>query len=347
MTEAPPQQPPQELSHVGGEMICHCRQVPYAAVEGAIRERRACTLAEVQRETTACTRCFGCRFEIERVLKGELGDDYVPTAVVTREVVTRQVEPDGAGPLRRFVRRRRRARKRVEPVAPQKMYMPILEGYGGHEISTRVVLFNLHDEQQEEPQEVGLRADITALDGERKDVWRARIAPRHSTVLNVREMLGERSLPDGIGLIKLILDSDTVHSLRPYFHLISPGGVTSTHEKRGPRRPHLVSPRGYHWILPVAPKPRPGETYFFLTNTQTTPIEGRSLIYRDTDGREQSVEVPVLELDQAVCVPLHEHVPEIAAGTARGTVRLAPSVHVAGWILHRDVEADLWRVQHL
>jgi bacterioferritin-associated ferredoxin len=341
MTQATPKQP-QDVAHVGGEMICHCRQVPYATVEGAIQERRACTLAQVQRETTACTRCFGCRFEIERVLKAELGDAYVPTAVVTREV-----EPESVGPLRRVVRRARGMRQRVAPLAPQKMYMPILEGYGGHDVTTRVVLFNLHDERQEQGQEVSLRADLTALDGEREDVWRATIAPRHSTVLNVREMLTGRTLPDGIGLIKLILDSDTVHSLRPYFHLISPGGVTSTHEKRGPRRPHLVAKRGYHWILPVAPKPRPGETYFFLTNTQTTPIEGRSLIFRDTEGREQSVEVPVLELDQAVCVPLHEHIPEIAAGTARGSVRLAPSVHVAGWILHRDVEADLWRVQHL
>jgi len=325
------------------ELICHCRQVTYAAVRSAVQTSRAGTLAEVQRETTACTRCFGCRFEVEGVLRDELGERYVPTTVVTR---------DPAAEVNASLRSRLRARvlgvrERVNADPPQKMYMPVLQGFGGHEVSTRLVLFNLHDERTESGRAVSLRADLTRLDGRRQDVWSTTIAPKATTMLEVGEMVHDGSLPDGIGLVKLVLDADAVGSLRPYFHFTSPGGVTSTHEKRGPRRPRLAAKRGYHWIFPIAPKPRQDEAWFFLINTLTTPIDGQRLVFRDEAGREESVAVPRLELDQGACIPLHEHFADVRDGTARGSVRLTPSVHVAGWIIRRDVEVDLWRVQHL
>jgi hypothetical protein len=166
-------------------------------------------------------------------------------------------------------------------------------------------------------------------------------------MLDVGAMLHDGALPDGVGLVKLVLDAEAVGSLRPYFHFISPGGITSTHEKRGPRRPAQGSKRGYHWIFPLAPKARPDEAWFFMINTLAAPMEGCRLVFRDESGREESVEVPRLELDQGACIPLHEHFAAVRDGSARGSVRLAPSVHVAGWIIRRDVEADLWRVQHL
>jgi bacterioferritin-associated ferredoxin len=334
---------PTPAARASDQLICHCRQVTYETVRSAVRGAGVTSLAEVQRETTACTRCFGCRFEVEGVLRDELGDRYVPATVVTRDPAA-----DDGGTLRTRLRARvRGVRERVNTVPPQKMYMPVLQGFGGHDVSTRLVLFNLHDERTESGHAVSLRADLTRLDGRRQDVWSTTIAPKATTKLEVGDMTHEGSLPDGIGLVKLVLDAKSVGSLRPYFHLSSPGGVTSTHEKRGPRRPHVVAKRGYHWIFPVAPKPRPDEAWFFLINTQTAPIEGRRLVFRDENGAEKSVEVPQLELDQGACIPLHEHFASMRDGTGSGSVRLTPSVHVAGWIIRRDVEVDLWRVQHL
>jgi NAD(P)H-nitrite reductase large subunit len=67
------------LTRSGGEteanLVCHCRRVPYTTVEKAIL-RGAHSIADLQRKTTACTRCFGCRFELEGLLKAHLGDDY-------------------------------------------------------------------------------------------------------------------------------------------------------------------------------------------------------------------------------------------------------------------------------
>src|SRR5436190_670548 len=131
-------------------LICHCRKVPYDDVEAVIGAGRATTLADIQRETTACTRCFGCRFEIERML------------------------------------------------------------------------------------------DVHAL------------LEEHGTVL-----------PGGIGTLKVVLDADRVASLRPYFQLITPGGITSTHEKGSPRSGRITKPRGYHWIFPVGYADEPGAAYFF------------------------------------------------------------------------------------
>lgn len=325
------------------DLICHCRQVPFDVVRDAVRTGGAATLADVQRQTTACTRCFGCRFEVEGLLREELGERYVPTAVVTRDVRAEERATLGL----RLRSRLREARGRVAAAAPQKMYMPVLEGFNGCDVTTRLILFNLHDEPTEPGEAVSLRADLTRLDGRRQDVWRTTIPPKNTTILEVGEMMREGSLPEGIGVVKLVLDADVVGSLRPYFHFISPGGITSTHEKRGPRRPHRVAKRSYHWIFPLAPNPRGNESWFFLMNTQTTPIEGARLALHTDSGDEEAVDLPRLELDQGACIPLHEHFDAVRAGSARGSVRLTPSVHVAGWIIHRDVEADLWRVQHL
>jgi bacterioferritin-associated ferredoxin len=321
------------------ELICFCRAVPEATVRAAVSEGRATTLNEVQRATTACTRCFGCRFEIERVLREELGDAFEPADLVKRE--------DLHTPWERLKALAGATRRRLRPDWPLKMYMPVLEGFEGNDVHTRLVLFNLHDDREDAPHTVSLRADLTRLDGTREDVWEATLPPRHTAALDVAELRPPGALPDGIGLVKLVLDAKAVRSLRPYFHFTSPGGVTATHEKRAPRRPDLPVKRSYHWVFPVTRKKRREEAWFFMTNTLTRPIEGCSLVLADTDGNERAVEVPRLTLDQAACIPLHEHFPEVGEGTVAGTVRLTPSVHVAGWMIRRDVEADLWRVQHL
>src|SRR5689334_8201633 len=62
---------------------CHCLKVSYDEVEEAIDDG-AKSLADVQIKTTACTHCFGCRFDIERVLRDRIGEGYVPAAVVRR-----------------------------------------------------------------------------------------------------------------------------------------------------------------------------------------------------------------------------------------------------------------------
>jgi len=332
-----------DAARASDELICHCRQVPYAVVRGAVRDGGATTLADVQKQTTACTRCFGCRFEVEGLLREELGERYVPAAVVRRDLRAERQATLGL----RLHSRVRRAREQVAAAGPQKMYMPVLEGFNGYDVTTRLVLFNLHDERTEPGEAVSVRADLTRLDGRRQDVWRTTIPPKNTTILDVGAMLHADSLPEGIGVVKLVLDAEVVGSLRPYFHLISPGGITSTHEKRGPRRPHRIAERSYHWIFPLAPNPRRNEAWLFFMNTQTAPIQGARLALRTDSGHEQSIAVPRLELDQGACIPLHDHFAPVRDGTARGSVRLTPSVHVAGWIIHRDVEADLWRVQHL
>ena len=63
---------------VGGlhsDSVCHCLRVSYARVEAAIREG-ARSIGDLQRATSACSRCFGCRFELERMLRQHLGDGY-------------------------------------------------------------------------------------------------------------------------------------------------------------------------------------------------------------------------------------------------------------------------------
>src|SRR5436190_22084140 len=109
-------------------LICHCRKVPYDDVEAVIGAGRATTLADIQRETTACTRCFGCRFEIERMLHDHLGERYQRSAFVSLPTEER---PGG-------LRRRARALLRGAPATlPKRMYMPIMDGFHG-EVRTRV-----------------------------------------------------------------------------------------------------------------------------------------------------------------------------------------------------------------
>jgi hypothetical protein len=57
-------------------------------------------------------------------------------------------------------------------------------------------------------------------------------------------------LPDGFGVVKLVLDAGLVGSLRPYFHFRTPTCVSTTHEKGAPR-PEVRRDRSYHWIFPI------------------------------------------------------------------------------------------------
>src|SRR5215211_7306330 len=189
---------PAPAARANEELICHCRQVPYETVRSAVREGHAETLAQVQEATSACTRCFGCRFEVEALLREELGERYVPTAVVTRDP---EAEERATLPSR-LRARLRGVRDRVAAVPPQKMYMPVLQGFEGLDVSTRLVLFNLHDERTDRGQAVSLRADLTRLDGRRQDVWSTTIPQKGTTILDVGAMTHEGSLPDGIGLVK-------------------------------------------------------------------------------------------------------------------------------------------------
>jgi bacterioferritin-associated ferredoxin len=299
--------------------VCHCLQVPYADVEGAI-ERGARSIAEIQRATGACTRCFGCRFELEALLKGRLGDAFHHEASVT--------PPPDYG------------RTRI----PQPMYMPVLAGFGGYDVDTRLVVFNWEGQQQT----TGFRLDLMRTNAERVAAWRHETPSGASSVIDLsRGAIGE-ILPDGIGLAKLVLDRAEVGSLRPYFQLSTPTSVTSTHEKKGPKDPRRRGDRSYHWIFPIGRSRRAEEVYFHFVNTQLEPMTGQRLVWQSTDGETVSAELPTVEFEQSVFFPLHEHVPAIANGAKAGSVRLDPAAFkVAGFMLRHDPEAQRWRVQHL
>ena len=307
-------------------LVCHCRRVTRGTVADATRSGEARSLSDLQRQTTACTRCFGCRFDLERMLRDALGEAYAPAPFLTR--------PEGVD---------------VHTVLPRRMYMPVFTGYAGHEIDTRVVIFNWADEADRESRAVTTRADLLAMDGTRLDVWETVIEPRCSAVLDSREIIPDGLLDGGVGVMKLVVDSPRLSSLRPYFQLASPTAVTSTHEKTGPQDPgRRLKPRRYNFLFPIAPSNRPEEAYFFLTNTQVDPMEDQRLVWRSEHGDEESLTLPRLELDQSACVALHDAFPAIASGEGEGTVRLDPALHkVAGWMLRVDREAALWKVQHL
>jgi hypothetical protein len=223
------------------------------------------------------------------------------------------------------------------------MYMPVLHGLDGA-VRTRVVLFHWH-EQGKPPAPIDVRADLLALDGTRLAVWQAAIAAGRSAVLDVAALDNVDRL-EGAGTLKLVLDSHKVGSLRPYFHLVTPAGITSTHEKSSPRKA-AVRPRGYHWTFPVGAGAAPSHAWFYAVNAAPAPLSGRELVWHATDGEEVRMPFPDLELDQAALVPLHEHAARLGAGGVGGSVRLTPTTHVAGHILRHDPETDAWRVQHL
>jgi hypothetical protein len=195
---------------------------------------------------------------------------------------------------------------------------------------------------------VHFRVDLMQPSAERVSTWHRQVANGSSAVIELsRDTIGTL-LPGGVGVIKLVLDTAEVGSLRPYFHLWTPTAVTSTHEKKGARNPNKLSDRRYHWIFPIARSSRPEEVYFFLVNTQLETMTDQRLLWQSVDGETAEVPLPPIAFEQAVFVPLHEHVPSIAAGTKPGSVRLEPAAFtVAGFMMRHDPEAQLWRVQHL
>jgi bacterioferritin-associated ferredoxin len=300
------------------QFVCHCLRVPYASVEVAIR-RGAHSIADLQRATSACTRCFGCRFELERLLQAQLGEDFRAERTISlpQDYATERI--------------------------PQPMYMPVLAGIGGYNVDTRLIVFNWEGPQER----VGFRLDLLLPNAERVGAWRYEVAPSCSAVIELSHSTAGHLLPDGIGLAKLVLDTAEVGSLRPYFQLETPTSVTSTHEKKGPKNPSRHGPRSYHWIFPIG-RARPEEAYFFFVNTQLEPMRDQRLVWQSADGEAVTMPLPTAEFEQSICFPLHEHVPAIAQGTSAGSVRLEPAeFKVAGFMLRHDREGDAWRVQHL
>ena len=309
----------------------------YGTVEEAIRSGRAKSLGDVQRRTTACTRCFGCRFELERMLTAHLGDAYRPAPA--------------ARLLEQKVSLMQRLAIRVRPrpeVLPRRMYMPVLDGYAGSDVRTRVTIFNWRDERDAgDAVAPSVRADLLALDGTRLAVWNHVVPSRGSVVLDVRTLFERSPRPEEAAVVKLVVDAENLASLRPYFHYVTPAGVTTTHEKAGGRHPDHMPSRWFHWVFPMGESRIDDDPYIFLLNTQTAPIEGQELIWAGVDGSEERWPVPTLELDQSVFVALREALPGAARGRA-GTVRLSPPLHkVAGHMMRHEREADRWRVQHL
>lgn len=305
------------------DLICHCLQVPYAEVAAAI-EDGAGSLAEVQEATDACTRCFGCRFEVERMLRDRLGDDFqrtLSTAVVHKAT------------------------------APRVMYMPVLQGFDGHAVKTRILMFNAHEEEPQSDDEdddaMAVRLDLMRLDGQRLAAHELTLPRGETAIVEVSDLVSHKALDSGAGMAKLVIGSGQVGSCRPYFQLRSRDGITSTHEKKA-ARPKTTLGRSYHWLVPFGHSSGPQEAWMILTNTQSAPMVDQQLIWQSAAGNQERMPVPLLERDQTAFVALHEHVSDIAAGGVAGTVRLSPPSHkVAGFMLLREPGLELWRVQHL
>jgi bacterioferritin-associated ferredoxin len=300
------------------QLVCHCRRVPYATVERAIR-RGAASVADLQRATTACTRCFGCRFELEGLLKEHLGEAYHGEARISLPADFKKTD-------------------RVRP-----MYMPVLAGFGGYEIDTRLIVFNW--EGPREP--IHFRLDLMRPNAERVSTWHRDVGRGASAVIDLSREAIETVLPEGVGTVKLVLDTTEVGSLRPYFHFTSPTAVTTTHEKKGPVDPSRRGDRHYSWILPIGRSRRPEEVYLFLVNPQLETLIDQRLVWQSADGETVAVPLPPVAFEESSWVPLHEHVPALAAGTKAGAVRLDPPEYVVGFMVRHDPEAQLWRVQHL
>jgi bacterioferritin-associated ferredoxin len=299
------------------QFVCHCKHVPYRTVRRAIRGG-AQSIADIQRATTACTRCFGCRFELEGLLKDAYGDAYRHETTISL--------PEKLAAVR----------------LPRAMHMPVLVGFRDYDVDTRVIVFNWEGPKRP----VGFRADLVTLDGTRVQALEHSVASGCSEVLEFRRDEVAPLLPDGIGVVKLVLDTEEIGSLRPYFQLVTPTCISSTHEKKGPARPDRDVARNYHWIFPVGAGRRNDESYFFCTNTQTMPM-GHRLVWQSNSGVTESTELPALEFGQSACIPLHERFETINSGQG-GAVRLDPATHVvAGFMIRHEPETQLWRVQHL
>jgi bacterioferritin-associated ferredoxin len=316
----------------GTDLVCHCRRVPYERVQAAIEGGAARSLADIQRTTTACTRCFGCRFELERMLEDRLGDAYVRTTYLGRPEDDAGRDGPGLASTQKV---------------PKRMYMPVLHHARGSSVRTRVVIYHWH-EGGDPPEAVEVRADLLGLDGHRHSVWYAQVAPSESVILDVAAMEGVDRLPDGFGTIKLVVSAERVGSLRPYFHFASPGGITSTHEKSSPSKESpRVHNRRYSWVFPFGSGPRPAESYFYCANATTIPLTDREFVLNCTDGHRSRAPMRDLELDQALVAPLHEYFPAMLDPERAGTVRVRPEAHLAGHIIRYEPDVDLWRVQHL
>ncbi|MBA3347368.1 MAG: (2Fe-2S)-binding protein [Actinobacteria bacterium] len=309
----------QNAPHSQAAFACHCKHVTYGTVDEAI-SAGATSITDLQRETTACTRCFGCRHELERMLEEKLGSRFEHQATITL--------PEGM----------------AKTSLPRPMYMPVLAGYSGLDVWTRVIVFNF----QGPPEPAPFRLDILRADGERVRASNHVVASGASTVVDLPTAEIAPLLPDGFGVAKLVLEVAEVGSLRPYFHFISPTCISSTHEKTGAPKPTVGKGRNYHWIFPIGTCPNGEEAFFFCTNTQMDPMDGQSLIWQNDAGDSAATPVPRLEFDQSVCIPAHESFPAIEAGAESGAVRLEPADHVvAGFMIRLDRERQLWRVQHL
>jgi bacterioferritin-associated ferredoxin len=305
------------------DLVCHCRRVPYSEVAAAI-ENGAETLAKVQEATDACTRCFGCRFELEQMLEDRLGDRYRRTPSVS--LVSSKTG------------------------VPRVMYMPVLEGFDGHPVNTRILMFN-SPEDEAQPSNGGgaitVRLDLIRLDGRRLAARELTLSRGGTAIVEASGLASPSALDRGAGMAKLVIQSEQVGSCRPYFQLHSPDGVTSTHEKKA-ARPKSKLTRHYHWLFPVGHSFGPQEAWMILTNTQSVPMVDQELIWQSDTGAEARAPVPPLERDQTALIPLHEHFSDVAAGGIAGAVRLAPPSHkVAGFMLLREPGLELWRVQHL
>jgi bacterioferritin-associated ferredoxin len=309
-------------THVGptqAEIVCHCLQVQYDVVREAIAGG-ATSIADIQRKTRACTRCFGCRFELEALLREQLGDAFHHEA--------RVVPPKDDD------------RTRV----PQPMYMPVLAGYRGYDVDTRLIVFNWEGP----PQPAGFRLDLLLPSAERVGAWNEEAPSGRSAVIDLSRGQVGHLLPEGLGLAKIVLDRPDIGSLRPYFHLRTPTSVTTTHEKKGPKSPSRHGARSYHWIFPIGRSTGSEEVYFHFVNTQLEPMRDQRLLWQSIDGESASIPLPPAEFEQTVVVPLHEHVPSVADGSKAGSVRLDPPLFkIAGFMLRHDPEVQLWRVQHL
>ena len=282
--------------------------------QGAAHGRRSPT------QTTACTRCFGCRSELERMLRLHLGDAFHHEPTVT-------LPPEFS---------------RIAPTRP--MYIPVLAGFRGAAVDTRVIVFNW--EGPEKP--VSFRADLLRPDGVRVQVWNQEVAYGCSGVIDLsRKAIGSllpgRRRPDQAdprhrrgGLAAPVFPSRHA-DLREL-----DAREEGTGEPEPPERPQV--------LLDL-----PDRGSASATRRRTSSARTRrwsrwraSWSGRTTRTSGGAMPIPRLEFDQSACVALHEHFPAIATGAEGGAVRLSPATHaVAGFMIRHEPEGQLWRVQHL